>query len=183
MNKIKFFREQNGITQTELAEIANLSLRTVQRVESGESIPKGHTLSALAQAMNMQSHELLGNGHVVDKEENHQLRLINISALVFIGIPFGNLFFPIALWLRYRKSEKVDQIGKHLINYHISWTVVVSILLAVSPFVQKVLGLPFPLILFVLLIAYCFNIFMIARFAIAINKGKYEQLAIGFKLL
>lgn len=50
-NKIQLLREENRLTQKELAEKAGLSLRTIQRIEAGNT-PKGFTLKALAESLN-----------------------------------------------------------------------------------------------------------------------------------
>lgn len=46
-------RKRRGLSQEELAEAAGLSLRTVQRLEKGESLPRGFTLQALAAALEL----------------------------------------------------------------------------------------------------------------------------------
>jgi transcriptional regulator with XRE-family HTH domain len=43
MSKLKQIREQQNLTQEELAEKSGISVRTIQRIESGTE-PKGHTL-------------------------------------------------------------------------------------------------------------------------------------------
>lgn len=40
-------RKRKGLTQNELSELANINLRTLQRVENGETSPKGNTLKSL----------------------------------------------------------------------------------------------------------------------------------------
>lgn len=45
--KIKSVRESQGITQEELANEINLSLRTIQRIEKGENHPKRKTLNLI----------------------------------------------------------------------------------------------------------------------------------------
>lgn len=47
MNNVKFFREQKRLTQSELAEKSGISLRTIQRIESGGPL-KGFSLNAIA---------------------------------------------------------------------------------------------------------------------------------------
>jgi len=42
--KIKELRESKGLSQEELSENAGVSLRTIQRMENGESVPRGSTL-------------------------------------------------------------------------------------------------------------------------------------------
>lgn len=51
-------REEQNLTQTELAEKSGVSLRTVQRIEAG-NIPKGFTLKALAGALEVDPEDLV----------------------------------------------------------------------------------------------------------------------------
>jgi transcriptional regulator with XRE-family HTH domain len=57
--KIKELRVRKGFSQDELAETAQINLRTVQRIESGETEPRGDTLQRLAAALNVTSDELI----------------------------------------------------------------------------------------------------------------------------
>ena len=52
-DKLIAHRQRRGLSQESLAEAANLSLRTVQRIEKGENIPRGVTLQALATALQL----------------------------------------------------------------------------------------------------------------------------------
>ena len=45
--KIFELRQNKGLTQSELAEKCNLSLRTVQRIESTEVIPRNYTIKLI----------------------------------------------------------------------------------------------------------------------------------------
>ena len=45
--KISTLRHQKGMTQKELAELCNVDIRTIQRIESGEVVPRKHTLKIL----------------------------------------------------------------------------------------------------------------------------------------
>ncbi|HBW81513.1 MAG TPA: DNA-binding protein, partial [Sphingobacterium sp.] len=56
MNKLQSLREKLNLTQEELAQKSNISVRTIQRIEAGQS-PKGYTLRALAQALNVEESE------------------------------------------------------------------------------------------------------------------------------
>ena len=49
--KIAELRRARGLTQEELVEKCNLSVRTLQRIESGEVIPRSHTLRVLFAAL------------------------------------------------------------------------------------------------------------------------------------
>jgi transcriptional regulator with XRE-family HTH domain len=49
--KVKDLRNRKGFSQEQLAEESRLSLRTIQRIEKGESTPRGDTLSKLTRAL------------------------------------------------------------------------------------------------------------------------------------
>ena len=51
MTKIKDLRKRRGLSQEELAEKSGLSLRTIQRIENGETDPRGDSLRRLAAAL------------------------------------------------------------------------------------------------------------------------------------
>lgn len=56
---VKELRKRKALSQDELAKSAGLSLRTVQRVENGETIPMGETLKRLAAILEVSPNELL----------------------------------------------------------------------------------------------------------------------------
>ena len=102
-NKVKTFREQKNLTQSELAENSGLSLRTIQRIESG-SVMKGFTLKAVAKALHTEPEELLFNE---EKSMNvDRAKLINFSALCGLIIPFGGVIFPLILTLKKKDKTK-----------------------------------------------------------------------------
>ena len=45
--KISELRKSKGLTQDELVIICNLSVRTLQRIESGEVTPRSYTVKAI----------------------------------------------------------------------------------------------------------------------------------------
>jgi transcriptional regulator with XRE-family HTH domain len=49
--RILTIRKSRGYSQEMLAEHSGVSLRTIQRVEQGDTVPRGHTLQALAAAL------------------------------------------------------------------------------------------------------------------------------------
>jgi len=57
-NKVRTLREAMGYTQANLAEVANLSIRTIKRIEADRSTPKGHILNCLVEALNVDKKEL-----------------------------------------------------------------------------------------------------------------------------
>ncbi|SHJ48799.1 protein of unknown function [Hymenobacter daecheongensis DSM 21074] len=52
--RIQSIRKSKGLSQELLAEQSGVSLRTIQRVEQGETMPRGYTLQALAAALGVE---------------------------------------------------------------------------------------------------------------------------------
>ena len=57
--KVKDLRNRKGFSQEQLAEESRLSLRTIQRIEKGESTPRGDTLPKLTRALGVTPDDLL----------------------------------------------------------------------------------------------------------------------------
>ena len=60
--KIAELRKAKGFTQEELVEKCNLSVRTLQRIESGEVAPRSYTLKLIFTALEYNIHEDATNG-------------------------------------------------------------------------------------------------------------------------
>lgn len=179
-NKLRIQREKLGYTQAELADKTNLSIRTIQRVESGETIPKGHTLKILSEILGIEKEKL--NSQEMRTKRNVNLKLINLSALSFIGIPFGNLILPFLIWNKKRADEMVDEVGRRILNFQIIWTLCTCLFLIISPFLQDYFPSDFSLILSVGLLAMLVNIFVIIKTALALNASEYDILSLRLRL-
>jgi transcriptional regulator with XRE-family HTH domain len=64
--KIAELRKAKGYTQEELVEKCNLSVRTLQRIESGEVVPRSHTIRVIFEALDYR----------VFDSANYRLRLL-----------------------------------------------------------------------------------------------------------
>ena len=186
MNKVKAHREKLGITQKSLAEKSGLSLRTIQRLESGKSVPKGYTLSALSNAfevepVSLQQASIIADG--VDEADKLSLQMINISVLGFFILPFGNIFIPLYLWYRNRKSGFINDNGRKIINFQMLWTMLLVLLLIISPFIVSVLNGAFPLIIIVLIAALLFNFFIVLKTAKAIRRDDFDFLNLAIRII
>ena len=164
-NKFQTLREEKFLTQTELAEKSGLSLRTVQRVEAG-NYPKGFTLKTLAAALAVDPESLLQEGST--NEDASYAKIINLSCLLFLIIPFGNIIAP-ALLIR-RTGEKTKLIGKNILSIQIIWVVIICISMIVCPFVQYALSIKFPLFIMVFAILICVNVFIIIRNGVSLTQ-------------
>jgi transcriptional regulator with XRE-family HTH domain len=119
--KIKELRTRKGLSQDELATAAQLNLRTIQRIESEETEPRGDTLKRLAKALEVTADELID---WAEEEDTTMLVLLNISALSFIAFPILGIIVPLVLWMSKKdKIKNLNQTGKKLLNFQISWCV------------------------------------------------------------
>ncbi len=49
--KIKFFRKKRGLSQDKLAEIVNIEMKSLSRIEAGHNYPQCENLVAIAKAL------------------------------------------------------------------------------------------------------------------------------------
>ena len=49
--KIAELRKSKGLTQEELVDLCNISVRTIQRIETGEVTPRSHTVRTILCAL------------------------------------------------------------------------------------------------------------------------------------
>ncbi|SFN79251.1 DNA-binding transcriptional regulator, XRE-family HTH domain [Chryseobacterium oleae] len=166
-NAVKILREKKNMTQAELAERSGLSLRTVQRIEAG-SILKGFTLKALAKALETEPETLIFSNEETPNID--RAKLINLVALSGLIIPYGGVIFP--LILTYKTKDPVNkELGKNIVSIQIILAVIVSVLMIVSPFIQKELSLKIPLFLIFLIAFLCVKLLIIIRNGMCLNKN------------
>ncbi len=70
-NRIKNRREELGMTQLELAEIAHLSQGSISQIEKGVFVPRKSTIVVLAIALHLLPEELFGmkSNQIIQKEK------------------------------------------------------------------------------------------------------------------
>jgi len=133
---IKQLRLKKGITQEELSDRTDISVRTIQRIESGEVDARAHTLQSIAAALDVEF-ELLANCEPApgeansDEEKSKWLSLLHLSGLLLLIVP------PIILWIW--KRNKVSDMPRHafdVINFQLSMSLYLlpCVLLSVYPF-------------------------------------------------
>lgn len=164
--KVQLLREEKHLTQTELAHESGLSLRTIQRIEAG-NIPKGFTLKTLAKSLNTEPESLIAtndNWNIIAR-----VKLINISVLSSLILPFGNIIFPAILTYKTKEPE-AKELGRNIISLQIIYSFILATLLIVSPFIQKAFSIQFPLFLVVLVVLKSINIFIIVKNSVSLNQ-------------
>jgi transcriptional regulator with XRE-family HTH domain len=119
--RLKELRSQKGMSQEALSYDADLSLRTIQRIENGETNPTGNTVKRLSNALNINPDELID---WTIKEDRKFLIHLNLSALTFLFFPLLGILIPFILWTSKKdKIKDINTLGKQLINFEITWTI------------------------------------------------------------
>lgn len=100
---IRELRIKKGLTQEELADMTEVSSRTIQRIENGEVDPRAYTLQMIAKALEVDYNLFVGN----EPDEEHEIQQVNSNnwlGLLHISgiIP---LIFPTVLIWNYKKDK------------------------------------------------------------------------------
>lgn len=111
--RVAELRQQKGLTQERLAELCEVSLRTIQRIESGEVDPRAYTVHCLGKALDFDF------GEQNTTHESLWLAALHVSSV------FNILLIPLVLWLWKRsQSYRIDQQGRQVLNFQITMTLV-----------------------------------------------------------
>lgn len=187
MSKLKQIREQQNLTQEELAEKSGISVRTIQRIESGTE-PKGHTLKALSKSLEISQNELLNfesenlDELPTEKIEQEELvdypkiKFINLSSLFFVIVPPFNILVP--LIISYVLKQK-NQLTKQIISLQILWTILAPIIFMLGIFMK--LGNSFTIVLLIVIVLS--NIFLVLRNLAEIDRKKRLRYRLNFSMI
>ena len=130
--KVAELRQQKNITQEKLAELCEVSTRTIQRIESGEVDPRQYTLSMLSNTLEFDFGEDNTQNEIV------WLAILHLSNIICIVV------IPLLLWSwKKTQSYKIDQQGRQVLNFQITMTLILfadGFLLMLFPVLMTVLG-------------------------------------------
>ena len=113
-------RLKRGMSQEDLASESLLSLRTIQRIESGQTSPRGDTLKRLATALKVSVEELIDWDL---PEDTNLIVLLNLVQLSFLAFPLLGVLIPLIIWLVNRNRVRdVDEVGQSILNFQASWS-------------------------------------------------------------
>lgn len=191
MSKLKLIREQQNLTQEELSEKSGISVRTIQRIESGV-IPKGHTLKTLSNALGITENELLNNGienevEIVNEIESEnfeskndvdfqKIKLINLSSILFIILPPFNILVPLILSFVFKQK---NNLSKQIISLQILWTILAPIFFMLGIFLK--IGRSFTIVLLIIIVLS--NVFLILRNLAEIDRNKKLYYKLNFNMI
>ena len=110
-HKVTELRQQKGLTQEQLAELCEVSARTIQRIESGEVDPRAYTLQCLSKTLEFDF------GAESNANDNLWLAILHLSSMLCIVI------VPLLLWSwKKNQSYRINQQGRQVLNFQITMT-------------------------------------------------------------
>lgn len=191
MSKLKQIREQQNLTQEELSEKSGISVRTIQRIESGTE-PKGHTLKTLSKTLEISVDDLLNkklevlvedtteksikNSEIESQINYQKVKLINLSSVLFVLLPPLNILVP--LILSYSLKQK-NQLTNQIISLQILWTILAPIVFMLGIFLK--LGQSFTIVILLLIILS--NVYLILRNLAEIDRKKQLRYKLNFSIV
>ncbi|WP_224483164.1 serine hydrolase [Robertkochia aurantiaca] len=117
-------RQLKGLTQEELAERTQVTVRTIQRIEKGSVNPHLQTIKLLAAALEIEPGDLLPLDDP-KKEDIQKKWLIFMHGTPLFGLflPLFNILIPLFLWIHKRDDNDLyDQHGRKILNFQITAT-------------------------------------------------------------
>ncbi|RXK58409.1 XRE family transcriptional regulator [Lacibacter luteus] len=142
--KIVHARKQKGLTQEQLADLSNVTVRTIQRIESGESMPRAYTLKAIATALNISFEELTADNNLAEHlpasestvqtpdytDSKHTLKIICLSCFSYLVVPFIHFLIPTRLLKKSNEQNPtIVAFAKKMIRTQLYWKVALWLLL------------------------------------------------------
>ncbi len=123
--KLKTLRTAKAMSQEELAEKSGLSLRTIQRIENNETEPRGDSLKRLARALQTTPDAVI---EWRSEEERSYMLMVALGSCAFVLFPLLGILITMILWLLKKdRTQTIDRLGKEILNFQITWTLVIGI--------------------------------------------------------
>lgn len=145
---MKQHRLQLHLSQQELAALSGISLRTIQRIERGNSTGSPYVIRTLCKSLDIDLEDLVsdpdhhmeetataipvGSMNPVKDTYDRRLKYINFSALSVLCFPFLNLVLPAVCYFVFKKSLSGvhnTEAAMKILSLQILWSVFVVILM------------------------------------------------------
>ncbi|HMR18658.1 MAG TPA: helix-turn-helix transcriptional regulator [Sphingobacterium sp.] len=113
-DSIKNARKAKGMTQQDLAETSGLSLRTIQRIEKGNSEISGYSLKQISNILEIPLEKLIMTNveHIkIETAQSGSIKALYLSSLTFLVNPVFGIVLPVILY--YNKTNRTPAYRKH----------------------------------------------------------------------
>jgi transcriptional regulator with XRE-family HTH domain len=134
--RIKAMRVKLGLSQDQLSQESGISVRTIQRIETGKSVARGHSLLQISKALQIEveeltSHQVTKNQKAEDffKEDPRISFILILSAFSYLITPVLGVVLPGIIWIFYKTTTKgIFQTGLKMIQYELAFCGVIYFL-------------------------------------------------------
>ncbi len=132
--KITQLRRQKALSQEQLADLAKVNVRTIQRIETNETTPRGATMKLICDALGVTPDEIIN----FEKTEDRTFLIwMHISIMLGSFLAIGNIILPLILWLSNKnKTENVNEQGINILNFQILYSIITSFILFIGVFIK-----------------------------------------------
>lgn len=195
--KIVHARKQKGLTQEQLADLANVTVRTIQRIESAESTPRAYTLKAIASALDISFEKLLtgsGSDDNLSSSENtaaipayedgkHFLKVLCLSCFSYLVIPFVHVLIPTRLLKKSNEQNPaIIAFAKKMIRIQLYWKVTLWLLLLGTLAYNLTMAAYFQKSYLLNYLVPFFGMYFMNAIIIAINLARTQKIDFSFQL-
>jgi transcriptional regulator with XRE-family HTH domain len=179
MSSLLEHREKLNLTQEDLAIKSGISVRTIQRIESGIK-PKGYTLESLCKAINITKEDLLAEENETVKSNKKLIKYINLSSIFFLIVPLGSIIVP---YIIMRWKKEINSITKQIVSIQILWTISSFVIIVFAAFLFKIFSFSKEAVPIVMLLLIITNLYIIIRNTAEIEKKGKLHIALNFSFL
>ena len=85
-------RKLKGLTQEELSELSNVNLRTIQRIENNENVPRNKTVILICEVLQLNYDDLLNKAEKDVSQSNYGRVIVNVLFLLILNFALMGLF-------------------------------------------------------------------------------------------
>lgn len=179
MSPLLEYREKLNLTQEELATKSGVSVRTIQRIESGIK-PKGYTLESLSKVLGISKEELLKGKEEFEKINKQLIKYINLSSILLLIVPLGSIIMPLII-MRWKKE--INTVTKQIVSIQILWTLSFLIVTVLVALLFKWLSFSKEIVPLVMLVLIITNLYIILRNTVEIEKNNKLHIRLNFSIL
>lgn len=188
-------RKKKGLTQEQLADQAHITVRTIQRIESGESTPRSYTLKAIAGILDIPFATLITTeaepvtktdtpinapAPFADENGKHFLQMLCLSCFTYLVIPFVHFLVPNYLLKKSNEQNpKIVAFARRVVRVQLFWKSALWLLMLltlgyniiVAVYFEKSYLLNYLLPFFIM---YLLNALIIANSLVRIKKADFS---------
>ena len=178
-------RKNHGLSQEALAEQANLSARTIQRIGKDLVKPRPHTLKLIAEVLHLEIEALQAKPvpvPAIQQSTWQGLRILNFLVLPFTFFPSLNIFVPFWWWQRQEWEVEQKTLAKKILIIQTLWTLAFFTLLMFVPMLtflisgQKMIGqFPMPILIYIVWVLGNIGFTLRLAFQLAKEKDQFLQ--------